>query len=100
MPRLLAVLVASLILLSAVSVRAGNEALSEDEVLYGCGKPKGKFAVSLKPDVELKDLVTWAMGFSCKKFLYASSLAGRSSIRHFTGRTGDLYRIPRSRRLI
>jgi general secretion pathway protein D len=60
------------------SDEAATEA-SDDDVLYGCGKPKGKFTVSLKPDVELKDLVTWAMGFSCKKFLYASSLASRSS---------------------
>ncbi len=79
MPRLLAVIVAALIVFATVGAHAGNEALSEDEVLYGCGKPKGKFAVSLKPDVELRDLVTWAMGFSCKKFIYASSLASRTS---------------------
>src|SRR5262249_33668745 len=31
------------------------------------------------PDVELKELITWAMGFSCKKFIYGSSLASRAA---------------------
>ena len=26
-------------------------------------------AVTFKPETELKDLVTWVMGFTCKKFL-------------------------------
>ena len=46
---------------------------------YACGKPKGKFEVNLKDEVALKDLIAWAMGFSCKKFIYASSLAQRSA---------------------
>lgn len=47
--------------------------------LYSCGKPKGKFAINMKEEVALKDLIAWAMGFSCKKFIYASSLAQRSA---------------------
>ncbi|MBZ0236295.1 MAG: hypothetical protein K8M05_28465, partial [Deltaproteobacteria bacterium] len=46
---------------------------------YSCGKPKGRFEVNLKDEVALRDLVAWAMGFSCKRFVYASSLAQRSA---------------------
>jgi hypothetical protein len=40
-----------------------------DEVLYSCGSHKGPVAVTLKPDTEIKDLVTWVMGFTCKNFV-------------------------------
>ncbi len=53
---------------------------SEDEgERYSCGKPKGRFEVNLKEEVALRDLIAWAMGFSCKRFVYASALAGRSA---------------------
>jgi general secretion pathway protein D len=52
---------------------------TDDEKLFACTKPDARFAVNLKPDVELKDLVTWAMGFSCKRFLYSSALAARTA---------------------
>jgi general secretion pathway protein D len=51
----------------------------DEDKLFACTKPDAKFAVNLKPDVELKDLVTWAMGFSCKRFLYGSALAARTA---------------------
>ncbi|MBE7451737.1 MAG: hypothetical protein HS111_23460 [Kofleriaceae bacterium] len=35
--------------------------------------------MNLKDEVALRDLVAWAMGFSCKRFVYASSLASRSA---------------------
>jgi general secretion pathway protein D len=74
MPRLVAFATALVVVIAAARpARAG------DEALYECDKAKGKFAVSLRPELELKDLVAWAMGFSCKKFLYASSIAGRSA---------------------
>lgn len=50
-----------------------------EEGLYNCGKAKGKVSVSFKPDVELKDLITWAMGFTCKNFVFSSSIGGRST---------------------
>jgi len=50
----------------------------EDAQLYSCGKAKGTFAVTLKPETELKDLLTWAMGFTCKNFIYESSILQRS----------------------
>ena len=50
----------------------------EDAQLYNCGKARKSFAVTLKPDTELKDLLTWAMGFTCKNFIYESSILQRS----------------------
>jgi general secretion pathway protein D len=51
--------------------------------LFSCAKPAAgaaaTFKVALKPDVDLKDLVTWAMGFSCKKFLYGSVAASHTA---------------------
>ncbi len=51
----------------------------EDESLYNCGKAKGRFKVNLAPDVELKDLVSWAFTFTCKNFIYSSAIATRAA---------------------
>lgn len=53
----------------------------EEEVLHSCtgAKSKKKSHVSFVPETTLSDLVTWAMSFSCKNFLYRSELASRSS---------------------
>lgn len=62
------------------SAYAQNDgAAGEDDQLYSCGKAKGQVSVSFKPEIELKDLLTWAMGFTCKNFIYSSSIGGRSS---------------------
>lgn len=50
-----------------------------EEGLYSCGKARGKVSVSFKPDIELKDLISWAMGFTCKNFVFSSSVGGRSA---------------------
>jgi type II secretory pathway component GspD/PulD (secretin) len=41
----------------------------EDEALYSCKKRTGQVAVTFKPETELKDLITWVMGFTCKNFI-------------------------------
>ncbi len=41
----------------------------EDEALYACKKRSGQVAVTFKPETELKDLITWVMGFTCKNFI-------------------------------
>ncbi len=41
----------------------------EDEALYSCKKRAGQVAVTFKPETELKDLITWVMGFTCKNFI-------------------------------
>jgi general secretion pathway protein D len=51
----------------------------EDSSLYACDKAKGRFKVNLAPDVELKDLVTWAFSFTCKNFIYSSAIGTRAA---------------------
>ncbi|MFN0248711.1 MAG: type II secretion system secretin GspD [Kofleriaceae bacterium] len=48
---------------------AGGATLVEDEALYSCKKRTGQVAVTFKPETELKDLITWVMGFTCKNFI-------------------------------
>src|SRR5262249_6997146 len=50
----------------------------EDEALYHCKKRTGQVSVTFKPETELKDLVTWAMGFTCKNFMYDPSYVQRA----------------------
>ncbi|MDQ3366068.1 MAG: hypothetical protein M3680_11640, partial [Myxococcota bacterium] len=40
-----------------------------DDPLYACGKRTGPIAVTFKPETELKDLITWVMGFTCRNFI-------------------------------
>ena len=44
----------------------------EDAVLYSCNRRDGAapIAVTFKPETELRDLVTWVMGFTCKNFTF------------------------------
>jgi general secretion pathway protein D len=42
---------------------------AEDEALYSCKRRQGPVAVTFKPETELKDLITWVMGFTCKNFI-------------------------------
>jgi len=48
---------------------AAAVAPGEDEALYSCKTKVGQVAVTFKPDTDLKDLMTWVMGFTCKNFL-------------------------------
>ena len=48
---------------------AAAAAPGEDEALYSCKKRTGQVAVTFKPDTELKDLIPWVMGFTCKNFI-------------------------------
>ncbi|MBP9085328.1 MAG: hypothetical protein KBG15_04380, partial [Kofleriaceae bacterium] len=42
-----------------------------DDPTYSCNKKSGgRTTVSFKPETELKDLITWAMGFTCKNFIF------------------------------
>ncbi|HWN68536.1 MAG TPA: secretin N-terminal domain-containing protein, partial [Haliangium sp.] len=50
-----------------------------EEGLYSCGKARGPVSVSFKPEVGLTDLITWAMGFTCKNFVYGAGIGNRSA---------------------
>src|SRR5687767_3921659 len=41
----------------------------QDEPTYKCGKPPKEVSWNFKPETELKDLLTWAMGFTCRNYL-------------------------------
>ena len=67
---------------TASAQRGGDgipEELVEDESLYDCGRARGPVAVNFKPEVELEELITWAMGFTCRNFIYSAGVGGRSA---------------------
>lgn len=62
---------------------AGATPAPEDDELYRCKKhPKNaKIKVTLKPETEFKELVQWAMGFTCRSFVYsAGARAGKVTV--------------------
>lgn len=76
LPRALAAAVA--LTLVPLTAHAGSED-DGDAARFACAKPKTSFEVGFADEVSVKDLVTWAMGFSCKRFVYASGIAARSA---------------------
>jgi len=55
-----------------------DPAKDADDELYSCKKNQGLISVAFKPDTEVKDLITWAMGFTCKSFMLDTPrIAGR-----------------------
>jgi len=54
----------------APSEAARGEAVpGEDAALYSCKHHTGQVVVTFKTDPDVKELVTWVMGFTCKNFL-------------------------------
>ncbi len=49
--------------------KAGSGGGSDDDKVYSCHKSSGLVSVTFKPEVELKDLIGWAMGFTCKNYI-------------------------------
>ncbi|HEY3802707.1 MAG TPA: type II secretion system secretin GspD [Kofleriaceae bacterium] len=45
--------------------------------LYHCERKPTTVAVSFKPETDLKELVSWAMGFTCKNFMFDPSYVQR-----------------------
>jgi general secretion pathway protein D len=41
----------------------------EDDTLYSCKKKVGPVAVTFKPETELKDLIAFVIGFTCRNFI-------------------------------
>lgn len=41
----------------------------EDAMLYSCKQGKAPVTITLKPESEVKDLLTWVMSFTCKTFV-------------------------------
>jgi general secretion pathway protein D len=68
-------------IVSAAAVSCSALAYADAELdqteLYHCQKPPAKVAVSFKPETDLKELVSWAMGFTCKNFMFDPSYVQR-----------------------
>lgn len=50
--------------------KPADKAAGESEQLYSCKQNVKAVAITFKPDMELKELVTWVMGFTCKTFIW------------------------------
>jgi general secretion pathway protein D len=44
--------------------------ISEDATVFTCQRKSSDVVITFKPDVEVKELITWAMGFTCNQYLY------------------------------
>jgi general secretion pathway protein D len=49
--------------------KPGKELPGEDDQLYSCKSRAGEVAVQFKPEMEVKELLAWVMGFTCKNFV-------------------------------
>ena len=76
---LVLVVAALLVTVTTAGARADRELPDEAAPPFACGKPGARFAVAFKDEVALPELVTWAMGFSCKRFVYTAALTSRSA---------------------
>ncbi len=47
-------------------------ATADDEKLYSCAKAKGAFRLNLKPETEVRELITWMMSITCKTITFDS----------------------------
>jgi len=55
---------------SGSGANTGSNAGSADDKFYNCKTGVTKVDVNFKPEMDVKDLIAWAMGFSCKNFMY------------------------------
>jgi len=55
---------------SAPAKEIAPEPNPDDVQLYRCKDKVGQVSITFKPETELKDLVTWAMGFTCRNFMF------------------------------
>jgi general secretion pathway protein D len=55
-------------------------AFAEDDELYHCNDKQSSVVVTFKPDTEIKELVTWAVGFSCKQLVFDARTIGSRKV--------------------
>jgi general secretion pathway protein D len=60
----------ALLLLATAPALADPELTAVEEPVYKCNAKQSDVTITFKPDMEVKELVTWAVGFTCKKFMY------------------------------
>jgi general secretion pathway protein D len=42
----------------------------DDTMVYSCRHLPDQVQITFKPEIEVKDLITWAVGFTCNRYLY------------------------------
>jgi general secretion pathway protein D len=42
----------------------------DDSMIYSCRHQPDEVLITFKPETEVKDLITWAMGFTCNRYVY------------------------------
>ncbi|MBL0212673.1 MAG: type II secretion system secretin GspD [Myxococcales bacterium] len=60
-------LVTLIVILGSSAIASADEV--EDPELYRCKSRSAEVSMTFKPEMELKDLVTWAIGLTCKPFM-------------------------------
>jgi general secretion pathway protein D len=66
------------VLLIPAVARAAPDELGEAP--YRCKQHKGDVVVSFKPEIEVKELVAWVVGFTCKEFVYDARIVGARKV--------------------
>ncbi len=68
--RRLLVLVLLVVLQPVIAAaQSPHEELAVDESLYSCKAHPTAVEITFKPEMELKELLSWVVGFTCKKFV-------------------------------
>src|SRR5215208_7595339 len=49
--------------------RAETTVAAVDESIYSCKPRTAEVEITFKPEIELKELLSWVVGFTCKKFV-------------------------------
>jgi general secretion pathway protein D len=67
----IALILALVVVARTAGAQPVAETTAEDQPLFRCKqRTSGDVQVTFKAETELKDLVAWVMGFTCKNFLY------------------------------
>ncbi|MCX5747014.1 MAG: type II secretion system secretin GspD [Proteobacteria bacterium] len=64
--------------LSALAPTARAEDV--DAALYRCNDHQATVVVTFKPELEIKELITWAVGFSCKELIFDARTIGARKV--------------------
>ncbi|MBA3462019.1 MAG: type II secretion system secretin GspD [Deltaproteobacteria bacterium] len=72
--RRLALLVPMVLVPSIARAETAGAQVEESAELYSCKTNPSDVVMSFKPDMEIKDLVAWAIGFTCKPFMLAPNV--------------------------
>jgi general secretion pathway protein D len=64
-----AALVVALVAPPAALAQPAPPSQPQDDPTYKCGKQTGPVSVNFKPETELKEIIAWVMGFTCRNYI-------------------------------